>query len=397
MREGSALGSPRLAPLHTFSTRNHPPFLMSFCCAAHAQICLLSQGERGSLHAYKFLDGVWKFHLRNVNVFGEAFTGVALTNSKNSASRANAVKSKVARLLIAAIDEKIIKAASAAAAEANAAAPGIPPMLLSQFDGAYDFLAAAELSRRTLAQHDGPGDDGDDDDDEFEDVEEDALQFGAPLAPPAAPAAPAAAASTIVAATAAANGDDDEEEEEELDGGGIQTVFGTVVEDDDAEAMRDAVHVDGSRVAPAAPAAAAASRKRRAAAARAVASVAAAVAAAGGRRRRRAARAQGANADAAAAAGGAAGGGGAGGGAAPPAPAIFGSDEELNSDDDEDEDEDGGTAGGDAMPEETNIVICQFKKVQRTRDQWEVDLTGGIARIDGLSYAFKSVKAKFVY
>ena len=99
--------------------------------------------------------------------------------------------------------------------------------------------------------------------------------------------------------------------------------------------------------------------------------------------------------------------------AAPPAPAAggaAGAGDELNSDDDElnsadDESDDGlgdggsggrgGTNGG--TEDGDNTMLCQFEKVRRVREQWKVTLKGGVATINGKSFAFSHCDAEFAY
>ena len=82
-------------------------------------------------------------------------------------------------------------------------------------------------------------------------------------------------------------------------------------------------------------------------------------------------------------------------------------DDELNSDDDDDDD-DGlgggggggpsrGAMGGGGGDDGDNTILCQFEKYRRARDQWKVTLKGGVATINGKSFAFSHCDAEFAY
>ena len=67
--------------------------------------------------------------------------------------------------------------------------------------------------------------------------------------------------------------------------------------------------------------------------------------------------------------------------------------EELNSDDDSEND----TGGGAQAVQYTNTVHAQFRKVKRQRNKWNCELTAGVAKIDGLEYAFTKCDANFLF
>ena len=92
---------------------------------------------------------------------------------------------------------------------------------------------------------------------------------------------------------------------------------------------------------------------------------------------------------------------------APANDALASDEEELNSDDDESDDDAGASldptssAGGNGADEVDgdNTMLCQFDKVKRSRSgestQWKVTLKGGVATINGKSYAFSHCEAEF--
>eukprot|EP00908_Phaeocystis_cordata_P021111 Transcript_3414.p1 GENE.Transcript_3414~~Transcript_3414.p1 ORF type:complete len:305 (-),score=134.29 Transcript_3414:86-1000(-) len=71
--------------------------------------------------------------------------------------------------------------------------------------------------------------------------------------------------------------------------------------------------------------------------------------------------------------------------------------EELNSDDDSEEDVRRPGGAGRGAGAHTNSVHAQFRKVKRQRNKWHCELTAGIAKLDGLDYAFTKCDATFLF
>jgi len=61
-------------------------------------------------------------------------------------------------------------------------------------------------------------------------------------------------------------------------------------------------------------------------------------------------------------------------------------DDELNSDDDDDEDD-----------EETNFAVCQFEKIQRTRNRYKATLKNVIMQVDGTDYMFAKMVGEYTW
>lgn len=61
-------------------------------------------------------------------------------------------------------------------------------------------------------------------------------------------------------------------------------------------------------------------------------------------------------------------------------------DDELNSDDDDDDDD-----------EETNFAVCQFEKIQRTRNRYKATLKNVIMQVDGKDYMFGKMVGEYTW
>ena len=71
-------------------------------------------------------------------------------------------------------------------------------------------------------------------------------------------------------------------------------------------------------------------------------------------------------------------------------------DEELNSDDDDDDDDDD-DEGNEASEEGGDMLVAQYDKVKRVRNQWRVSFSNGHATIAGRAYVFAKCDAEFMY
>uniref|UniRef100_A0A914XWE6 Uncharacterized protein n=1 Tax=Panagrolaimus superbus TaxID=310955 RepID=A0A914XWE6_9BILA len=61
-----------------------------------------------------------------------------------------------------------------------------------------------------------------------------------------------------------------------------------------------------------------------------------------------------------------------------------GDEDPLNSDDDQSDDED-----LDTLFDSTNIIVCQFEKVNRARNKWKFTLKDGIMHLEGKDFCFQ--------
>lgn len=61
-------------------------------------------------------------------------------------------------------------------------------------------------------------------------------------------------------------------------------------------------------------------------------------------------------------------------------------DDELGSEDDDDEDD-----------EDTNFTVCQFEKIQRTRNRYKATLKNVIMQVDGTDYMFAKVVGEYTW
>uniref|UniRef100_A0AC34FQS1 Uncharacterized protein n=1 Tax=Panagrolaimus sp. ES5 TaxID=591445 RepID=A0AC34FQS1_9BILA len=61
-----------------------------------------------------------------------------------------------------------------------------------------------------------------------------------------------------------------------------------------------------------------------------------------------------------------------------------GDEDPLNSADDQSDDED-----LDTLFESSNIIVCQFEKVNRARNKWKFTLKDGIMHLEGKDYCFQ--------
>lgn len=409
----------RAAPSHNAGAVAHQAMRMELwrtrpcrCCGASSHGCperavLLVWARQGSLEWYRYVDSVYTFMLRDVKL-----TGGALTDGTPKSAETR----ELSMLKVVAVESKTVAEGFAALLEMGGAdgssAAFAGSSRLAQFDSAAELqppqialrLAAEGSTRATpiaplttqsrgalaasssaanrprggaaSAAHQGDADadadsDGDlkdapsgvegggaegdsegdieamlgDADDEFEDAPEGGAQqpVGGGSAGGAGAAAPGGGP--------AGGGDDDDfddddfEDEEELDGGAIQ---GTLV----------------AGAAATAPAAAGA---------------AGATSSAAGRKRPREDEDEDAIDD---------------------AEGAFDDEDELNSDDDDDEEEDGGPSGSGAAGSSvagTNLLIAQFDRVKRVRNQWKVTFKAGMGVIDSKGYAFACCEAEFLY
>lgn len=84
---------------------------------------------------------------------------------------------------------------------------------------------------------------------------------------------------------------------------------------------------------------------------------------------------------------------------------LDGEDNEETEEEDEEEDEDGLGSDLDDDDEEqvdgvdttNNRMLCQFERVNRSRNKWKCILTDGIASIDGQEYVFHKAQCDFEF
>ena len=73
--------------------------------------------------------------------------------------------------------------------------------------------------------------------------------------------------------------------------------------------------------------------------------------------------------------------------------------DEINSDLDDDDDEDDKDADAEGYDEsgtmDENVVLCQYEKVNRTRNKWRCVFKSGIIHVNGADYVFSKANGEF--
>ena len=73
--------------------------------------------------------------------------------------------------------------------------------------------------------------------------------------------------------------------------------------------------------------------------------------------------------------------------------------DEINSDLDDEDDEDDKDADGEGYDEsgtmDENVVLCQYEKVNRTRNKWRCVFKSGIIHVNGADYVFSKANGEF--
>lgn len=74
--------------------------------------------------------------------------------------------------------------------------------------------------------------------------------------------------------------------------------------------------------------------------------------------------------------------------------------DEINSDLDDDDDEDDQTGDAEGYDEsggalDENVVLCQYEKVNRTRNKWRCIFKSGIIHVNGIDYVFSKANGEF--
>lgn len=74
-------------------------------------------------------------------------------------------------------------------------------------------------------------------------------------------------------------------------------------------------------------------------------------------------------------------------------------EDEINSDLDDDDDEDDKDADAEGYDEsgtmDENVVLCQYEKVNRTRNKWRCVFKSGIIHVNGNDYVFSKANGEF--
>lgn len=74
-------------------------------------------------------------------------------------------------------------------------------------------------------------------------------------------------------------------------------------------------------------------------------------------------------------------------------------EDEINSDLDDDDDEDDKDVDAEGYDEsgtmDENVVLCQYEKVNRTRNKWRCVFKSGIIHVNGQDYVFSKANGEF--